>query len=204
MSEETTNEFSLTKKEKAKQLRYFNKSKLIHEKEKLHDAKYLQEMADKLFKLREKKSIWGFDPSILICEYMNAWEKKDEDTMLDVLTKAEQRFEIIVLQQNKDSIKEILDFCNADIENILKQIKTSNEAELVTEALISTEHITSLPKGYSQSKKDKVTFRNKKKVVPTTYEHALRRNRHMLESDLSEIGVGQQRARKISQILQYL
>jgi len=181
----------------------WNESK--SESESIQD-KYLQEMSKKLFGLRDKKAIYGFDPNILIAEYMEAWENNNKDAMFDIFEKVELGFEKITLEQNKNSIKNILKFHNTDIENILNQINSPEEADIVIEALIGTEHITLMPKGYSTVKKLKIKNRNKnnKHKIPATYEKALRRNRHMLEEYLKEMGAGQQRAQKISQILSYL
>ena len=107
------------------------------------------------------------------------------------------------LYQDKQSIIKFLGTDNEDIRDILSKIKTIYESDLVLEALIGTEHITLLEKGYCEAKKNKMKSRHKQYKI-LVYEQALRRNRHLLEVDLKEMGVGQQRAQKISQILQYL
>ena len=100
-------------------------------------------------------------------------------------------------------IKNFLSNDSIEVQEILDSIKTSKETSIVIESLIGTEHITMLEKGHGTLKKYKQN-KNKKGYVPYTYETALRKNRHMLESYLKEIGVGQQRAQKISQILAFL
>lgn len=112
-------------------------------------------------------------------------------------------FKTIKLYQGKQSIINFIERNEDVIIDILKSIKTVEESDVIYEALIGTEHITLLPKGYSEAKKYKIKYRNKK-YQPLTYEKALRRNRHYLETYLKEIGVGQQRAQKISQILMFL
>jgi hypothetical protein len=165
-------------------------------------AKEYDKLKKQLFELIDKKSVYGFDPNILIADYMEAWEINDADKMLDVLEKADIGFDALALQQINNQIIEFLEFDSKDLRSLLEYIKNVEEADMVLEALIGTEHIWMLPNGYNEAKKAK--SKRKKSRVPTTYEHALRRNRHMLESDLKEIGVGQQRAQKISQILTYL
>lgn len=121
-------------------------------------------------------------------------------TMQKITTDA---FKIIKLYQHKQSIINFIERNENVIEDILESIKTVEESDIVYESLIGTEHITLLKKGYSEAKKYKRKYRNKK-YQPLTYEKALRRNRHFLENYLKEIGVGQQRAQKISQILNFL
>lgn len=120
-------------------------------------------------------------------------------------------FEKLKLYSSKQSIINFLEVNNIEIQNILNEIKTSDESERVSQALISSEHITLLPKSYLTAKKDKAKAKRRKlkenrkyTFIPTTYQQALRRNRHFLEEDLKEIGVGQQRAIKISSLLNYL
>jgi len=167
---------------------------------------YKQQMTKKMFDLIDKTLIWGFDANIFISKYMEAWEHNDINTMYEVLYKVEQDFETLVLEQNKQSIINFIGYEDKEVYDILDHIKNPEEADRVLEALYGTDHITVLDKGYAASKKNKQNRRTRKHkhIKHLTYEQALRRNRHMLEIYLKEIGTGQHRAQKISQILSYL
>lgn len=120
-------------------------------------------------------------------------------------------FEKLKLYSSKQAIIKFLKRDDDKIQNILNEIKTYDESDIIYESLINSEHIVILDKSYSIVKKAKQRKRKTKQTnlkkylfIPITYEQALRRNRHILECDLKEIGVGQQRASRISSILQYL
>lgn len=129
------------------------------------------------------------------------YEIQDLKTIRNIIRKG---FKEIKLYQDKQAIIKFIGSNEKIILDCLECISTVEESDIVYEALIGTEHINLLPKGYAKAKEYKIKHRNNKKYRPLTYEHALRRNRHFLEYLLKEIGVGQQRAKKISQLLKYL
>ena len=105
----------------------------------------------------------------------------------------------------KYKLYEYLQNDSKDVKEIIENIKNQDEASFVMDALFATESMLLLPKSYKLTKKNHAK-RNKqgRRRVAETYERALRRNRHILEIYLKEIGTGQHRAQKISQILAYL
>lgn len=134
-------------------------------------------------------------------EDAEVYEIKDLKTIENITKKA---FKEIKLYEYKQMILKFIGNNQRIIFDCLECILTVEESDIVYEALIGTEHITLLPKGYGKAKEYKIKHRNNKKYRPLTYERALRRNRHFLEEDLKKIGVGRHRAEKISQLLQYL
>lgn len=128
------------------------------------------------------------------------YEIKDLKIIRNITKKA---FKEIELYQYKQAIIKFIGSSGKIVLDCLECISTVEESDIVYEALIGTEHITLLPKGYAKAKEYKIKYRNKK-YRPLTYELALRRNRRILEKDLNEIGVGQQKAKKISKLFEYL
>ncbi len=169
----------------------------IHENEDFETLEKIMKASKELFRLHENK----------LKKSNHNYENKDYKTFSNIVYQA---FEPIKLYQYKKSIINFLEVKETDIQNTLNEIKTLDECERVYQALISSEHITSLPKGYSIAKKDKVKARKRKmkkknrNFIPSSYEQALRRNRRFLEDDLRELGVIQKRAQKISSLLEYL
>lgn len=104
----------------------------------------------------------------------------------------------------KRQILEFLEWDKEEIQPILKAIRTVEEADIVLGALESSEYITSLKKGYSEAKKIRMRKRLKRRYMLPTYEHALRRNRRIIEKFLQEVNTGINRAKKISKILEYI
>jgi len=102
------------------------------------------------------------------------------------------------LRWYKEEIVNTLKCDMIEIKDILSNIKTVEEADIVLAAVNSNDFLPSLEKGYAAAKKKKL---QKKKIQHDTYERWLRRNRRILEKDLQLIGVGLKRSQKISQIL---
>lgn len=133
------------------------------------------------------------------------YENEDYDKLEEMLKIFKKKdINEIRLYQDKQAIIKFIDVNEDEIKDIINSINTYEESDIVYDALIGTDHITLLPKGYNEARKAKIKYRNSKKYFPATYEQALRRNRHLLEKYLNEIGVGQQRAKKISNLLTYL
>jgi len=92
-----------------------------------------------------------------------------------------------ILKSKEDEVLEYLSF-----------IKTNDEAIIVYDSVsLWIENYKYLPRGYNEAKKQK----SRRKKSTMTYEHRLRIERHYLERELTKIGTGINRAKKLSQIL---
>ncbi|MEN4053275.1 hypothetical protein [Sulfurimonas sp. NWX79] len=86
------------------------------------------------------------------------------------------------------------------IYEILSQINTNKEAEIIYDVVRRNTFLKSYKRGYSEARKRKT----RKRKLTNTYEHQLRFERHFLERLLQGENVGINRSKKISQILKYI
>ena len=98
--------------------------------------------------------------------------------------------DILKMQIFKNRESELLEY--------LALITSDKEALMVYDSVdLWIENYSYLEKGYNEARKQKT--RRKKSTM--TYEHRLRAERHHLERELTKIGTGINRAKKLSQIL---
>lgn len=154
----------------------------------------------------EMDAIRNWHPHLFIDFIDELKDKKNLEDFWNLIDALKNGAEETACYLEKCRLYEYLQNRSENVQKIIESIKTQDEASIVMDMLIATEgNMLSLPKGYKYTKKNQGK-RNRKRTRRTTYtyEHMIRFNRHGLEKYLNEIGVGLQRAQKISKILQYL